>query len=725
MALRRAALTLAASLSLAVPATAAGDQWFKTDTHVHSVVSGDGLPDLGIISQAGKARGYNAMFITDHQAGSNLATSTVIANHVVFEDDLGSKWDPSTFGAPATGSVAELAATPLRSVLKSLHVRASAPSSGEAFVVMKRGPSLRSGDLILKFSAFPTRIDAGSGMYVSAALGGDVSDDPPDGYTTRSGSISPGKSTILVWQMGNARMPSSDPNARVMTQSLPYTLNAWNDYEIDVTTGQVKRNGAVVTPGGSGGITAIPPADQPVEYNALAKLKMAAAASGGGSAEGYFDKYNLDASVPVATGEEFAYRNTVLNPYDTPTLKLLPSIEMGTSRHVQRFNFNIASGAEYSAFFQCDAFGQNGKIRRGIDGILPTQQTGYPAQLNHPNLPGGVTADEMAADNYNAFGADIMETREDVVAVPRDTMIQLWDEVLKRGRVVMGAWSSDSHKIESFDVVERGLATFIRSPALAFDPLVRALYEGRAYMARWGFPGQIVFNLAPASAEPYPARYPVQVSDGRTNADVHLKISDGTPAGAHVVWIVDDTEVANDTPSGAGYEATKHISLASAWTYVRAELRNAAGTRIAMTEPIFFSDVAGLPPDSDFGVDAVDTLNGRGYTRIATRGITGSSWSQASKALTVQLDNPAAATVRMHVDSGALTPTAVKLGGVAAPQVDTAAALDAAPGSAWRYVAVANRIDLKLLQPGAVADLRLEFSGGAPDTQRPGAPPTL
>src|SRR3954447_20272179 len=150
MALRRAALTLAAAVALALPATAAADQWFKTDTHVHSVVSGDGLPDLGIISEAGKARGYNAMFITDHEAGSNLATSTVIANHVVFEDDLGSKGDPAFFGTPTT-RIAERASTPLRSGLKSLYVKATAPTSGESFVVMKRGPSLRSGDLILKF----------------------------------------------------------------------------------------------------------------------------------------------------------------------------------------------------------------------------------------------------------------------------------------------------------------------------------------------------------------------------------------------------------------------------------------------------------------------------------------------------------------------------------------------------------------------------------------------
>src|SRR3954467_4075331 len=307
MAFRRA-ITLFAAVTLALPATAAADQWFKTDTHVHSVVSGDALPDLGIISAAGKARGYNAMFVTDHQAGSNLATSTVIANHISFDEDLGSKWDPDFFGAPSV-HLAELATTPVKTGTKSLHVKATAPAAfGESYVMLKRGPSLRSGDLILKFSAYPTRIDAGSGMYVSVALGGDVSDDPPDGYTTRDGAIHPGKSTILAWQLGNARTASSDPNARVVTDTLPYTLNSWNDYEIDLTTGAIKRNGASVA-SSSGGIAGIPAADKPLDYNAVSKLKMSAAASGGGTAEGYFDTYNLDASVPVANGDEFTYRN--------------------------------------------------------------------------------------------------------------------------------------------------------------------------------------------------------------------------------------------------------------------------------------------------------------------------------------------------------------------------------------------------------------------------------
>src|SRR4051794_22248603 len=164
MAFRRA-ITLFAAVTLALPATAAAERWFKTDTHVHSVVSGDGVPDLGIISAAGKARGYNAMFITDHQAGSNFPISTVVANHVEFEDDLGTKWDPDFFGAPST-KVTELATSPVRGGTKSLHVRATAASSGEAFERLKRGPNLRSGDLILRFSAFPTRVDPGSGIYV-------------------------------------------------------------------------------------------------------------------------------------------------------------------------------------------------------------------------------------------------------------------------------------------------------------------------------------------------------------------------------------------------------------------------------------------------------------------------------------------------------------------------------------------------------------------------------
>jgi hypothetical protein len=715
-------LVALAALCAAAPAPAATERWWKTDTHVHSVVSGDGLPDLGIISAAAKARGYNGMFITDHQAGSNFPISTVVANHVVFEDDLGSKWDPGFFGAPSI-KVAELATTPVRSGTNSLHLKAAATVSGESFEMLKRGPNFRSGDLILRFSAFPTRLDAGSGMYASVSIGGDVTDDPPEGYTTRTGAIAPGRSTVLVWQLGSPRAPSSNPDARVITNDLPYALGAWNDYEINVTTGAIKRNGVAVTPAGRG-IASIPAADQPLDYNALTKLKMSALATGGGTAEGYFDGYHLDAGLPVPSGGEFTYRNGDLHAFDTADFKLFPSIEMGFNRHVQRFNFDIASAGEYNAFFQCDAFGDHCAVKRGIDGILPTQQTGYPAQLNHPNLPGGVKAEEMEADGYNAFGADVMETREDSGAVPRDTMIQLWDEVLKRGRVLVGTWSSDMHKTDSLNVVDRGVATYIRAPALQFDGLMHSLFEGRAFMARHSFPGQIVFNLDPSSPEPYPARYPVQVSDSQTSEDVHLAITDGIPAGARIAWIVNGTEVASDAATGASYERTRTISLAGAWSYVRAELRSSAGARIGMTEPIFFSDVAGLPGSASFGVDAVTTTNGRGYTRIATRGITSSSWNAGAQSLAMMLDNPPAATTRVGMATGALTPTGVQVDGLNALHASAAGDLDTAPGSAWHFDAVADRLVVKVLQPAAAADVRVQF-GGAPDTSAPTAPDPL
>ena len=79
--LRRGTAGLAAACALALVCTpsAPADQWYQTDTHVHSVVSGDALTDMGIISQAAKSLGYNAQFITDHQAGSNFPISTVIA----------------------------------------------------------------------------------------------------------------------------------------------------------------------------------------------------------------------------------------------------------------------------------------------------------------------------------------------------------------------------------------------------------------------------------------------------------------------------------------------------------------------------------------------------------------------------------------------------------------------------------------------------------------------
>src|SRR5215213_11948460 len=63
----------------------AGWQWYKTDTHIHSSVSADTYVDLGILSYKAKLANYNAVFVTDHNLGSNFPAHGV-ANNRPFED---------------------------------------------------------------------------------------------------------------------------------------------------------------------------------------------------------------------------------------------------------------------------------------------------------------------------------------------------------------------------------------------------------------------------------------------------------------------------------------------------------------------------------------------------------------------------------------------------------------------------------------------------------------
>src|SRR6476659_6959870 len=69
---------LGVPLQIGVPVASAAPSgtWYKTDTHVHSVFSGDAVADLGVLSQSAKARGYDALFLTDHQEGSGFQIST-------------------------------------------------------------------------------------------------------------------------------------------------------------------------------------------------------------------------------------------------------------------------------------------------------------------------------------------------------------------------------------------------------------------------------------------------------------------------------------------------------------------------------------------------------------------------------------------------------------------------------------------------------------------------
>ncbi len=682
----RLALMLATIISLFAvvyqpsPSTAAtGWQWYKTDTHVHSIVSADALADIGIHSQAAQAQGYDALFLTDHNGGSSFQVNNLTANHMAFEDTY-TRWELGTYGSLSSTTNA-LATTPFHTGTQSLHLKSTSNTSGETYVWTKRGPNFRSGDIILRVSIYPTRIDNGSGVYVSASIGSDPTVlKTPIGYTTEAGVVSPGKTTVLVWQLGSARAASSDPNARVLTYSLgSYTLNAWNTYTINV----------------SQALADIPAADRPLDYNGLTYLKMATAANNG-TAEAYFDTYSIDASVPVDPADEYVYRTGKVDDFNTSTFKIFPSYEMGQQRHSNRFNFGITTPSEYVSYTY------------GSDGIIVTQQSGYPAQLNHP----GTTVTIPDAIANQGYGADFLEVRE-------QAWIDAWDAILQQGVPIIGSWSSDSHS-----GLDGGkAATYIYAPALDFDELMHSYYEGRVYNAISSFSGRVLFNIDSGSQDPYPARYPVYVSDAQSAANVHLAVTSGVK-GYTMKWLRNGAVIASDSsPKLSSYDATKSISLAGASTYVRAEVRSSTTSLRAMTQPIFFVDVPGLPVDKSYNIDRVTTANGKGYSKLTTKGITASNWNAAGQALSLTLEDPAGALVQMHMSTNA-GPQRIKVDGADIQPAGSLAAFDAATDSSWYYDSAAQLLRLKVRHTASVVSVLAEFSATS-DTQPPSAPSNL
>jgi hypothetical protein len=680
----RLALVLAILVSLAAvslqtpaPTAAAGWQWYKTDTHVHSSVSADAFADIGIHAQAAQAQGYDAIFLTDHNGASTFQINNLTANHMAFEDAY-TRWETGTYGAISSTTNA-LVTTPVNSGTKSLRLKSTSNTSGETYVWTKRGPNFRSGDIILKVSIYPTRIDLNSGVYVSVSIGGDPTVLPdPVGYTTQSGVVSPGKTTVLVWQLGSARVPSSDPNARVLTYPLgPYTLNTWNNFTINV----------------SAALADIPAADRPLDYNGLTYLKMAAAAANGGTADAYFDTYSIDASVPADPADEYIYRTGIVDDFNTSTFKVFPSYEMGQQRHTNRFNFGITSPSEYVSYTY------------GSDGILGTQQSGYPAQLNHP----GTTVTIPDAIGNLGYGADFLEVREQEWA-------DAWDAILQQGVQMIGSWSSDSHS----GLTAGKSATYIYAPALDFNELIHSYFEGRVYNGTSTFSGRTIFNINSASQEPYPARYPVYVSDAQTTANVHLQVTSGLGSGYTLKWLRNGTVVATDNQTASSYNVTKPISLTGSSTYVRAEVRTSSGSFRAMTQPIFFRDVPGLPVDKSYYVDQITTADGKGYNKLMTKGITASSWNATSQALLLTLEDPADSLVRLRMTTNS-GPYQIRVDGAQIPVAASLTAFDSATASTWYYDATAKILYVKVRHATTTAGVQVEFST-ASDTQPPTAP---
>ena len=247
----------------------------------------------------------------------------------------------------------------------------------------------------------------------------------------------------------------------------------------------------------------IPLADRPLDYAAITDITITAAGNHG-TADGYFDAYSLDTATSITPADEFVFRNSIVHNFDTSSFTVYPSVELGSFRQSQRFNFSINQPSDWVTFASGNA------------AILPTQQTGYPAQLN---CPGSCTPAQDVL-NTQGEGADFIETRLPAFQT-------LWDGVLQQGVQIIGTWSSDAHA----GIAAGMVATYIYAPTTGFDDLLHSLYEGRTYDALNNFSGPVIFNLDPTSQEPYPVRYPVYVPDTQSTANVHLAIGSGLVAG--------------------------------------------------------------------------------------------------------------------------------------------------------------------------------------------------
>jgi chitodextrinase len=660
--------------------------WFKTDPHVHSCISGDGECDVGVISNAAKNLRYDALFLTDHQAANTGVIGAAIANHVELTESLGTKWIGYNRGS-TTGVTRTMVSSPVRTGASSLRLAVTSVSTGSTCVCHQRGPTLTASGHTLTFSVRPTRVDPGCGFAVTCSIGGDARIEPPEGFTTTDNLVHPGRSIVLVWQSASLFAASSDPQSRVIATTLATApLGVWTTYTIDVA--------AVVA--------TIPAAERPLDYNAFNQVTITAVADHG-SVDLNVDDFHFDATGEKSGAEDFLQRNSKIADFNTAGFKVFPSLEMGLNRHVQRFEFDLTQASQMPAFSQ------------GIQGIVPTQQLGTPVQLNHPGLPGGTSTTDTV-DNIG-YGADWIECCPRP-GTPR-TMMDIWDAVLTQTHI-LGSWTSDMHRTAVLTLADRGLATYVLSPALTFNDILRSFWEGRCYLATNTFPGRVLLTTG-ALQTPYPARYPVWVSTASATADVRLRIDGGLSPGHTLTWTVDGATASTDHPTGASYDVTRTLTVTGARSYVRVSVQDPTGTFVAMTQPILVLPVPGLPTGHSASVERVVTADNRHYTRPECVGITAISGSASGTV--VSLTHPVGAVADLAVTRPD-APASVTVDGTVVPTVSSRAALQSSSSSCWTFDASSALLTVRVVHT-ARSSLQVLLSNGTGDTTPPTAPGSL
>ena len=660
--------------------------WYKTDPHVHSCVSGDGECDVGIIATAARQLGYSAMFLSDHQAANSGVIGSVIANHVVLDESLGTKWNDFRDGT-TSGVTTAMVNKPVRSGSASLKLAVTSTSTGQVGVCRQRGPTLGASGHRITFAVNASRIDPKCGIAITCSLGGDARIESPEGFTTTDNVPHPGRSVLFVWQSAPLFVASSNPDSRVVVNSLATPAQgSWSSYSLDVAAA----------------LASLPAAERPLDYNGFNQITITAFADHG-TVSLNVDDFHFDVATEPTGAQDFIHRNSKISDFDTAAFKVFPSIELGLNRHVQRFEFAITQASQMPSYSS------------GSQGVLPTQQLGTPAQLNHPGLPGGTSTAETI-DNL-AYGADWIECCPRP-GTPR-VMMDIWDAVLTQTHL-LGSWTSDMHKTASLHAVDRGLATYVLSDTLGFNELVRSFWEGRCYLATNTFPGRVLLTTGLLQT-PYPARFPLWVSRATPTADVRLRIDSGLSTAHTVTWVVDGVTASTESATGPAYDATRRVTVTGARSYVRAAVQDGAGTFVAMTQPLLVLPVNGMPAGVTAAIERVITADKRHYTRLDCAGIT--SVSGDSGTLLVSMSHPAGALADLAV-STAVQPSSVKVAGTLIPQESSRAAVQAASSSCWSYDS-GNRLLTVRVAHGSTTSLTVTVTTGAGDLTAPSAPTSL
>jgi len=714
-------LLVAGEALLVVPPAAVAattSQWYAADLHVHDTFSADARPDLGIIARNARAAGLNAVFLTDHNQTSDFPISSRTANNAFFDsaakDDL-SHW--TTVGSGVTQ-----VSSPVHSGTAA--TKLTSTGSTEQYVWTVRGPNLRAGTgaVTTTFSIYPTTLGSGGTFAISASFGGDVtiqkSKPGPEGYTLASTGVAvPCKSVVFVWYLGAAPDParyqptSSNCSASsippVVVKLLPITtaqcdraltLNTWNTCTLDV----------------SAAVAGLAAADQPVDYLGLSELKVGVV----GPVTAYVDDFSMakavTGTIDSRAGAEFVARNALIGQYDDAAgnFRVFPSLEEGITEHAQRFNFGLTSAGQYTTF--CNG---SCNYTKGVSGIAPTEASGYPGQLNHPGVSGGVSDSAAVGTCSNgltpACGGDLMEVRQ-------RNMAKDWDTILKTGKIVVGDWGSDNHTGQWSGSSQ---ATFLYAPSNGFDDLMGALYEGRAYVGRLGTSTsqtRLLFDLGSTASQPYPGRYPVFVPVG-SSVTVHATIT-AVKSGDFVRWVDNGTMGGNITPTSGSYSGSRTVTLSGSSTYSRIEVGpSATADADAMSEAILLLPAAaGVPAGMSYHVERVTPPSGsHPFTSSMTRGITASSWNGTSESLSMTLRDAVGSLAEVQVGTS-LSAQSMTANGSTVAKAASLAGFQAATGASWFQSG--STVYLKALATTGTDQMVVSFgSGGGSDV----TPPTL